>query len=150
MDRFQHVEILLVEDNPLDAEFMLRALREAGFANNVHWVKSGPEALDFLLCDKAYAGRADVLPRLIFLDLKMPGLNGMEVLQKIRADARTRRIPVVMMTSSNEERDVARAYQLGANSYVVKPMSFAALVNIARQAGNYWLAINRVPAGGQD
>ena len=146
MDPFEQVEILLVEDNPLDAEFMMRALREGGFANKLHWVKDGQEALDYLSHDNAYAGRSDALPRLIFLDLKMPKIDGIELLKRIRADDRTKHIPVVVMTSSNEELDVVRSYELGVNSYVVKPMDFSTLIEIARHAGYYWLAINRLPS----
>ncbi|HKA44564.1 MAG TPA: response regulator [Burkholderiales bacterium] len=145
MDTFELVEILLVEDNPHDAEFMTRALREGGFANRLHWVKDGQEALDFLLRDNAYAGRAYGMPRLIFLDLKMPRVGGIELLQRIKADGRTRHIPVVILTSSSEEIDVMRSYDLGVNSYVVKPMDLAELMQVARQAGYYWLAINRLP-----
>ena len=145
VDPYKQVEILLVEDNPVDAEFMTRALREGGFANKLQWVKDGQEALDFLSRDNAYAGRDDVLPRLILLDLKMPRLGGVEFLERIRADDRTRHIPVVVMTSSNEEMDVVRSYDLGVNSYVVKPMDFPTLVQIARHAGYYWLAVNRLP-----
>ena len=147
MDTFDQVEILLVEDNPHDAEFMMRALKEGGFANKLHWVKDGQEALDFLSRANAYAGRGDVLPRLILLDLKMPRLGGIELLERIRADDRTKHIPVVVMTSSNEEMDVVRTYDLGVNSYVVKPMDFAKLIEVARHAGYYWLAINRMPSG---
>lgn len=147
MDTFEQVEILLVEDNPHDAEFMVRALQEGGFANKLHWVKDGQEALDFLLCQEAYAGRENVLPRLILLDLKMPRLGGIELLERIKADDRTRKIPVVVMTSSNEEIDVVRSYDLGVNSYVVKPIDFPALMEVARHAGYYWLAVNRLPNG---
>ena len=147
MDRYEQVEVLLVEDNPNDAEFMIRALQEGGFANKLHWVKDGQEALDFLSRNGAYARREDVLPRLILLDLKMPRLGGIEFLKRIKADDRTKQIPVVVMTSSNEEIDVVRCYDLGVNSYVVKPMSFPELIDIARHAGYYWLAINRLPGG---
>jgi two-component system, response regulator len=145
METVEPVEILLVEDNPHDAEFMTRALKEGGIANKLHWVKDGQEALDFLFRKNAYAGRDDVLPRLILLDLKMPRVGGIEVLERIKADDRTKHIPVVVMTASNEEVDVVRSYDLGINSYVVKPMDFPTLIEIARHAGYYWLAINRAP-----
>jgi two-component system response regulator len=147
VETFEQVEILLVEDNPLDAELTIRALKQSGFANKLHWVKDGQEALDFLTRDNAYAGRDNVLPRLILLDLKMPRLGGIELLEKIKVDERTKRIPVVVMTSSNEEADVIRSYDLGVNSYVVKPIDFPALIQVARHAGYYWLAINRPPGG---
>ena len=142
---FTQVEILLVEDSPHDAELMIRALREGGFANKLQWVKDGQEALDFLSRSNDYSGRDDALPRLIFLDLNMPKLSGIELLQRIRADDRTKHIPVVVMTSSSEEPDIARSYELGVNSYVVKPMDLPTLMKVARHAGYYWLAINRLP-----
>ena len=147
MDQFEQIEILLVEDNPLDAELTMTALQGEKLANNITWVKDGAEALDYLFRTGDYAGRDDVPPRLVLLDLKMPKVNGIEVLKAIKSDERTRRIPVVVMTSSEEESDVARTYDLGVNSYVVKPLDFNALAAVTRQAGYYWLAINRpVPA----
>jgi two-component system response regulator len=143
MDEFEQVDILLVEDNPHDAELTLRGLREENVVNQITWVKDGQEALDYIFRQGAYAQRSDRLPRLVLLDLKMPRVDGIEVLRAIKSDERTRRIPVVMMTSSQEETDVARSYDLGANSYVVKPVDFAGLGSVARQAGFYWLAINR-------
>jgi len=145
MNQFEQVEILLVEDNPLDAELTTRALKNGGLANKLLWVKDGQEALDFLFRDGDYAGREDTVPRLVLLDLKMPRVDGMEVLRAVKADERTRRIPVVVMTSSQEERDVAKTYDMGVNSYVVKPVDFNALAELAHQAGYYWLAINRTP-----
>ena len=146
MDQFEQVEILLVEDNPLDAELTIRALKKGGLANKLLWLKDGAQALDYVFRRGQYADREDVLPRLVLLDLKMPRVDGIEVLKAIKLDERTRRIPVVIMTSSQEERDVARSYDLGANSYVVKPVDFGAFADIARQAGCYWLAINRAPS----
>ena len=145
MDRYDQVEILLVEDNPHDAEFMTRALKEGGFANKLHWVKDGQEALDFLMRANAYAGREDVLPRLILLDLKMPRLGGIELLERIKADDRTRHIPVVVMTSSNEEIDVIRSYDLGVNSYVVKPVEFDKFYKTVSDLGIYWVQLNKSP-----
>lgn len=143
MDQFEQVEILLVEDNPLDAELTMTALQGSKVANNITWVKDGAQALEYLFRTGEFAERPDVPPRLILLDLKMPKVNGIEVLKAVKADARTRRIPVVVMTSSEEESDVARTYDLGVNSYVVKPLDFNALADVTRQAGYYWLAINR-------
>ena len=146
MEQFEQVEILLVEDNALDAELTMRALKNGGLANVVLWVKDGQQALDYLFRHGDYSQRDEVSPRLVLLDLKMPRVDGIEVLKAIKADERTRRIPVVVMTSSQEERDVAQSYELGVNSYVVKPVEFNAFADLARQAGFYWLAINRTPS----
>ncbi len=140
---FEPVEILLVEDSPLDAELALRALRQGGLANSLLWVKDGEQALDYLFRRGEYAQRPEGSPRLVLLDLKMPRVDGIEVLRQIKADAGTRRIPVVVMTSSKEESDVSQTYDLGVNSYVVKPVDFNAIVDVVRQAGYYWLAINQ-------
>jgi CheY-like chemotaxis protein len=147
MEQYEQVEILLVEDNPLDAELTIRALKKGGLANKLLWLKDGEQALDYLFRRGPYAGRDDILPRLVLLDLKMPRVDGIEVLKTIKGEERTRRIPVVIMTSSQEEKDVAQSYELGVNSYVVKPVDFGAFADIARQAGFYWLAINRAPSG---
>ena len=147
MDQFDQIEILLVEDNPLDAELTMTALTSGKIANSITWVKDGAEALDYLFRTGEYAARADVPPRLVLLDLKMPRVSGIEVLKAMKADARTRRIPVVVMTSSEEESDIARTYDLGVNSYVVKPLDFNAFSDVMRQAGYYWLAINRAVSG---
>ena len=146
MNEFEQVRILLVEDSPLDAELTMRALKDGKLANTVEWVKDGQQALDYLFHEGDYAGRESNLPQLVLLDLKMPRVSGIEVLKAIKADARTRRIPVVVMTSSQEERDIAESYEFGVNSYVVKPVDFNALTNLARQAGYYWLAINQLPS----
>ena len=146
MDAFEEVELLLVEDNPLDAELTMRALKSGGLANKLLWVKDGQEALDFLFREGRYATRGKSVPRLVLLDLKMPRVDGIEVLRAVRAHEDTRYVPVVIMTSSQEERDVAQSYDLGVNSYVVKPVDFNSLTELARQAGYYWLAINRTPA----
>jgi CheY-like chemotaxis protein len=147
MEQFEQIEILLVEDNPLDAELTMTALRSERVANNITWVKDGEQALDYLFRKGEFADRADVPPRLVLLDLKMPKVGGIEVLRAIKSDERTRRIPVVVMTSSEEESDVAKTYDLGVNSYVVKPLDFNALADVTRQAGYYWLAINRAVPG---
>lgn len=145
MDTFEQVKILLVEDSPLDAELTIRALKDGKLANTVEWVKDGQQALDYLFQEGSYATRPGTLPQLVLLDLKMPRVSGIEVLRAIKADARTRMIPVVVMTSSQEEKDIAQSYDLGVNSYVVKPVDFIAMTNLARQAGYYWLAINHSP-----
>ena len=137
------IEILLVEDNPLDAEFTMRALKGGGIWNSLHWVKDGQEALDYLFRKGQYAQRGDTAPSLIFLDLKMPKLNGLDVLKTIKSDIRTKNIPVVVMTSSAEDQDVTRAYDLGANSYVVKPIDLNAVLETVRKIGHYWLSTNR-------
>lgn len=143
MQSVEQIDILLVEDNALDAELTMLSLKEQKVANKITWVKDGQQALDYVFRHGAYAGRTDTGPRLIFLDLKMPRVDGTEVLQAIKADEHTRRIPVIIMTSSNEESDIARSYNLGANSYVVKPVDFDALAEVARQIGLYWLVINQ-------
>lgn len=137
------IEILLVEDNALDAELTIRALREGGITNTLHWVKDGQEALDYLFCQGDYAVRNDGAPSLVFLDLKMPRLNGLDVLKSIKFDVRTKSIPVVVITSSAEDQDVTRAYDLGANSYIVKPIDIKAVMEKIRKAGYYWLVTNR-------
>jgi CheY-like chemotaxis protein len=144
MEQVEQIDILLVEDNPIDAELTMRGLKNDKLANKITWVKDGEVALDYVFRRGAYAERDDFGPRLILLDLKMPRVDGMDVLKAIRADERTRRIPIVVMTSSREESDVVKSYDLGANSYIVKPLDFNSLADIARQAGFYWLAVNQV------
>ena len=145
MDKFEKVDILLVEDNPTDAELTMRALRKGNLANHITWVKDGAEALEFIFRNGAYAGRPDQNPRLILLDLKLPKVDGIEVLKRLKADDRTRAIPVVMVTSSAEGRDVAESYQLGVNSYVVKPVEFDAFSETVAKAGFYWMLVNKTP-----
>ena len=146
MSELQQVEILLVEDNPRDAEMTLRSLKRSNFANRVHWVKDGAEALEFMFREGEYASRAaDRTPRLVLLDIKMPKVDGIEVLRRLKADERTRATPVVIMTSSNEERDVIESYALGANSYIVKPVQIDAFLKTVGDIGLYWLLTNRVP-----
>jgi CheY-like chemotaxis protein len=143
MEEFDQIEILLVEDNPLDAELTMRGLKNQKLANRITWVKDGEEALDFVFKRGAYIDRPDPGPRLILLDLKMPRVGGIEVTRALKSDDRTKRIPIVIMTSSKEETDIVDSYNLGANSYIVKPLDFESLAEVARQAGFYWLAINR-------
>jgi two-component system, response regulator len=145
VEQFEAVSILLVEDNPLDAELMLRGLEEQRLANSVTWVKDGEEALDYVFRRGAYSGRSDSGPRLILLDLKMPRVGGIEVTRALKSDDRTKRIPIVIMTSSQEESDIAATYNFGANSYIVKPIDFQALTEAAGHAGYYWLAVNCTP-----
>ena len=143
MEQFEQIEILLVEDSPLDAELTMTALSGGNIANHITWVKDGEAALDYLFCRGIYGGRAGIHPRLVLLDLKMPKVSGIEVLRAMKEDERLKSIPVVIMTSSDEESDVADTYALGVNSYVVKPVDFNAFADVTRQAGFYWLAINR-------
>ena len=146
MTESQPVEILLVEDNPADAEMTLRALRRNNLANKVHWVKDGEQALEFMFRTGAYAGRDPVtVPKLIMLDIKMPKVDGIEVLRRVKANEETRQVPVVVMTSSNEERDVVESYRLGVNSYIVKPVQFESFLETVANIGLYWVITNRVP-----
>jgi len=146
MPNAEKIEILLAEDSERDAEMTLRALRKHNLGNRVHRVKDGAEALEFLYSTGEYSDRTlDPLPKLILLDLKMPKVDGIEVLRRIKSEERTRAIPVVMMTSSNEERDVVESYRLGVNSYVVKPIEFAEFAEVVAKIGFYWVLSNRVP-----
>lgn len=140
------VEVLLVEDNPRDAELTIRALKKRNLANHLIHVKDGQEAVDWLFGTGAYVGRdTNHYPKVILLDLKLPKLDGIEVLRVIRADPRTRRIPVVVLTSSREEQDVIRTYDLGVNSYIVKPVDFENFSAAVAEAGHYWLLVNHEP-----
>lgn len=146
MECLEQIEILLAEDSVKDAEMTQRALRKHNLGNRLHWVKDGEEALDFLLCRGTYAGRDPARPpKLVLLDLKMPKVDGIEVLRTVKSDERTRVIPVVVMTSSNEERDVTESYRLGANSYIVKPIEFGSFLEVVAKIGLYWMLTNRVP-----
>lgn len=141
------VEILLVEDNPSDLEIALRALKDQNICNKVQVARDGEEALDFIFCRGDHADRnIDDLPRVILLDLKLPLIDGLEVLRQIRADARTRCVPVVVLTSSTEERDVVESYALGVNSYIAKPVDFDQFSAAMHTIGMYWLLLNRPPA----
>ncbi|WP_147652888.1 response regulator [Vulcaniibacterium gelatinicum] len=141
----QPVEILLVEDSRPDAEMTLRTLRKKGIANHIEWVRDGVEALEYLFREGAHAGRPDGQPRLVLLDLKMPRMDGLQVLERMKADPRTRTIPVVMMTSSREEADLLESYRLGVNSFVVKPVDFAEFAETVAQVGMYWMLSNVTP-----
>ncbi len=142
----KEVEILLVEDNPTDAELAIRALDKNKIANKLVWVKDGAEALDFVFANGAYANRAGQSePKVILLDLRLPKVDGMEVLRKIKQDPRTRTIPVVVLTSSKEDRDVAESYELGVNSYISKPVGFDEFAKVVSDLGMYWLLVNKPP-----
>ncbi|MHB1300355.1 MAG: response regulator [Burkholderiales bacterium] len=138
--------ILLVEDNPDDRILTVRALKQHNIANVIDEVRDGQEALDYLFGEGQYAGRdVAVQPQFVLLDLKLPRVDGLEVLQRMRADPRTRRIPVVVLTSSSEQQDIVSSYDLGANSYVRKPVDFNEFLDAAKQLGLYWLVLNEVP-----
>jgi two-component system response regulator len=142
----REVDILLVEDNKDDVELTLHALRKENLANHIHVARDGEEALEFLFCNGTFAERSfEHPPRLILLDLKLPKVDGMEVLRKLKADARTRTIPVVILTSSKEERDLVNSYGLGANSYIQKPVDFDQFRETVKNVGLYWLLINQPP-----
>jgi two-component system response regulator len=140
------VEILLVEDNPNDVELTLRALKKHNITNKVHVVKDGAEALEYIFAKGAYASRdINHSPRVILLDLKLPKVDGLEVLRQIKSNERTKLIPVVVLTSSKEERDLVESYRLGANSYITKPVDFESFVKAVSELGLYWLLLNQPP-----
>jgi CheY-like chemotaxis protein len=140
------IEILLVEDNPQDLELALRALRKANLANHIQVARDGAEALDFIFGEGAHAGRPVTdRPRVVMLDLKLPKVDGLEVLRRIKGDPRTSMIPVVVLTSSKEQADVVESYQLGVNSYIVKPVNFEQFAEAVRELGLYWLLLNQPP-----
>jgi len=142
----KQIEILLVEDNKDDMELALHALRKENLANSIHVARDGEEALEFLFCEGPYANRSfNCPPRLVLLDLKLPKIDGMEVLRRLKADPRTRLIPVVILTSSKEDRDLINGYGLGANSYIQKPVDFDQFRETVKRAGLYWLLINQPP-----
>jgi two-component system, response regulator len=146
MEASNSVEILLVEDNPNDLELALHALKRNRLANQIEIARDGAEALDFIYGTGAYAGR-DVrqVPKIIMLDLKLPKVDGLEVLQRLKSDPQTRTIPIVVLTSSREERDIVESYQLGVNSYIVKPVDFEQFTEAVRSLGLYWLLLNQPP-----
>jgi len=140
------VEILIVEDNPEDLELALRALRKANLTNQIEVARDGVEALDFIFCRGIYASRSPSNgPRVILLDLKLPKVDGLEVLKQVKGDPRTQIIPVVILTSSKEQSDLIESYKLGANSYIVKPVNFEGFAEAVRSLGMYWLLLNEQP-----
>jgi two-component system response regulator len=141
------VEVLLVEDNLNDAELTIRELRKHHMANNLFHVKDGEEALDFIFGEGKYADSRDLLyrPKVVLLDIQMPKVNGIEVLQKVKSDPRTKATPVVILTSSKEDPDIQKCYDLGANSYIVKPVNFESFAEAIRNLGFYWLLLNQQP-----
>jgi two-component system response regulator len=142
---YEHVQILLVEDSKADAEMTLRTLKRRGIVNNVEWVRDGIEALDYLNCTGPYADRTNGNPKLVLLDLKMPRMDGLQLLELMKANPLTRTIPVVMMTSSREEGDLMASYRLGVNSFVVKPVEFGEFAETVAQVGMYWILANVAP-----
>ena len=146
MNNLNVVEILLIEDNPHDAELALRALTKHGLANKVQLLQDGAEALDFMFGVDASGGNINHRPKVILLDLKLPKVDGLEVLRRLKADERTRSIPVVVMTSSQEEQDIVESYRLGVNSYIIKPVDFDKFAQSVADMGFYWLLMNKVPA----
>jgi len=140
------VDILLVEDNPSDVELTLRALKKAKLANPIHVASDGEEALEFIFATGAYADRdPKQTPKVVLLDLKLPKISGLEILEKLRQDERTKPLPVVVLTSSREAPDVQRAYALGVNSYIVKPVDFDKFAEAVAEVGLYWLLLNQPP-----
>ena len=140
----KQVEIVLIEDNPHDAELALRALKTYNLANELIWLKDGVEALDFIFAQGQYADRSiEDVPKVVLLDLKLPRINGLEVLEKVKSDVRTKGIPIVVLTSSSEERDIVTSYNLGVNSYILKPVDFDKFINAIREIGFYWLLLNK-------
>lgn len=139
-------EIVIVEDNPNDGELMIRSLKKNRLANNIIILKDGEQALDFIFCRGKYTGRdISESPKVMFLDLKLPKVDGLEVLKQMKTNEKTRKIPVIIVTSSKEDPDIATAYDLGANSYVVKPINFDSFIEKMSQIGFYWLAVNEKP-----
>ena len=146
MAESNEVEILLVEDNPTDAELCIRALKKHNLANKLVWVKDGAEALDFIFGTGSFAGRRlNHKPKVVLLDLRLPKVDGVEVLRRIKSDERTKKLPVVVVTSSKEDRDVAECYKLGVNSYISKPVAFEEFADTMGKLGMYWLLVNRPP-----
>ncbi len=141
-------DLLLVEDNPQDLELAMRALRKADLGNRVHVARDGAEAIDYIFCEGAFANRKiSDGPRVIMLDLKLPKVDGLEVLRRLKSDSRTRAIPVVVLTSSKEQSDIVASYHLGVNSYIVKPVDFERFAEAVRTLGLYWLLLNHPHIG---
>jgi CheY-like chemotaxis protein len=148
MNEPEAIELMLVEDNPQDLELALLALRAVHPSTRIHVARDGAEALDFIFCEGPYAGRRiSDTPKVILLDLKLPKIDGLDVLKRLKADPRTRLIPVVMLTSSREQTDVVESYELGVNSYIVKPVNFERFSEAVRNLGVYWQGLNQPPRG---
>jgi two-component system response regulator len=140
------MEIMVVEDNPQDLELTLRALSKANVSNQIQVARDGAEALDYLFCSGTYASRRiEDTPKVVLLDLKLPKIDGLEVLKKLKGDERTKSIPVVVLTSSKEQKDVVESYRLGVNSYIVKPVGFEGFASAVGDLGLYWLLLNQAP-----
>ena len=139
------VEILLVEDNPYEAELAIRGLKKHNFANNLHHIDDGAEALDFIFSRGKYQNQSIEAPKLILLDIKLPRIDGIEILRQIKANDKTRSIPVVVLTSSKENQDVKACYELGVNSYIVKPVDFDSFAKAVAELGMYWMLLNTAP-----
>lgn len=146
MTPVEQLEILLVEDSPADIELTLHSLRRNNLANRIHVVRDGEEAIDYLFCRGAYSDRSfEEPPRLVLLDIKLPKVDGLEVLRQLKGDPRTKAIPVVILTSSREDQDIVSGYHLGVNSYLQKPVDFDRFREIVRQLGLYWIVVNEPP-----
>jgi len=146
MTDLNEVEILLVEDNPYDVELTLTALKENNLTNKVHVLNDGADALEFIFATGAHSQRnIKNVPNVVLLDLKLPKVNGLEVLRRIKSDERTKKIPVVVLTSSQEERDVVESYNLGVNSYIIKPIDFNKFIDAVAKLSLYWVLLNRPP-----
>lgn len=140
------VDILLIEDNPNDVELTLRALKKNNIANNIHIIMDGEEAIEYFFANGRYSGRDKTLrPKLVILDLKLPKVDGLEILSKIKSDDKTKTVPVVILTSSKEESDLIASYKLGANSFIVKPVDFEKFTSTVKELGMYWLLLNELP-----
>ena len=144
---YNTVDILLVEDNPNDAELSIREIKKNNLANNLYHIKDGAEAMDFIFAEGQYSGNRDIgsPPKLIIMDIKMPKVNGIEVLERLKSDDRTKSTPVIMLSSSRENPDIAKCYALGANSYIVKPLNFEGFSEAIRSLSFYWLMLNEPP-----
>ena len=146
MKNYDPVEVLIVEDNPNDAELIIRALKKHNLINDLFVAEDGQEALDFIFCRGKFETRNPLKPlKVIFLDLKLPKLNGLEVLREVKSNPQTKKLPVVILTSSKEDPDITQAYELGANGYVVKPVEFSEFVKALENTGLFWLLVNKAP-----